>query len=139
MPTHAELKELAETRLVDAEILFQEERYDAAAYMCGYLLELALKACICRRLDVREYPAGRLKSAFWTHNFDDLLLLAGLSEKLTADRVPELFSTWSIVAGWEPDWRYRRAGSVRREEAEEMLRALRDRPDGVLSWLRRGW
>jgi HEPN domain-containing protein len=136
---HTELRSLAETRLKDAQVLFKAGRYDAAAYMCGYVLELALKACVCKRLGISEYPPERLKREFKTHSFDDLLLLAGLSEKLTAARDPVLFGKWSQVAGWEPDWRYRRPGSVVRQDAEAMLGALCKRPDGLLAWLRRRW
>jgi HEPN domain-containing protein len=136
---HSELKTLASARLKDAEVLLQAGRYDAAAYMCGYVLELALKACVCRRLAISEYPPERLKRDFKTHSFDDLLLLAGLSEKLTVAQDPVLFGMWSKVAGWEPDWRYRRPGSVTQNDAEGMLKALCDRRNGVLPWLRRRW
>ncbi len=140
MPTHSELRELAKTRLTDAETLLREGRFDAAAYMCGYVLELGLKACVCRRLGLSEYPGKRrLKGAFTTHNFEDLLLLAGLSEALTIHENPALFGKWSVVARWEPDWRYRRAGSVSRGDVDAMLKALREPPDGVLPWLMKRW
>ena len=139
MPTHSELRELAKTRLTDAETLLRERRFDAAAYMCGYVLEFALKACVCQRLRLGKYPESRLKGAFKTHDFDDLLMLAGLSESPTIDANPTLFSNWSLVAGWKPDWRYRSVGSVPKGEAEAMVRALREPPDGVLPWLMKRW
>jgi HEPN domain-containing protein len=52
----SDLKKLAQERLKDAEALLAAARYDAAAYTCGYVLEMALKACVCRRLREREYP-----------------------------------------------------------------------------------
>jgi HEPN domain-containing protein len=32
----------------DAELLFRKGRYDASAYLCGYVVEFALKARICK-------------------------------------------------------------------------------------------
>lgn len=139
MPLHQELKDLAGARLRDAEILFDNGRNEAAAYMCGYVLEMALKACICRRLRVPEYPPKKLKRDFKTHDFDDLLLLAGLSEELTVLRNPALFTRWSIVANWKREWRYEAVGFMHRDAVRRMLEALRDSPDGVLPWLKKRW
>ena len=44
MATRKELKELALLRLSEAETLFAAGLYDGAGYICGYVLELALKA-----------------------------------------------------------------------------------------------
>ncbi len=48
MPTRNELKELAKLRLAEAEKLCDAGYYDGAAYLCGYAVEFALKARICR-------------------------------------------------------------------------------------------
>ena len=139
MPSKAELRDLVAARLKDAEVLYQAARYDAAVYMCGYVLELALKACICRRLGLRDYPESDLKGAFRTHKFDDLLLLAGLRDAVDAHANPTLFANWSTAAEWKPEWRYRPAGSAGRQDVEEMFKVLRDPPDGVLPWLKKRW
>ena len=44
----AELDGLAAARLEDAKVLLASGRYDGAVYMCGYAVEIALKARICR-------------------------------------------------------------------------------------------
>ena len=139
MATHSELRELALQRLEDARTLLSASRYDAAAYMCGYVLELALKACVCRRLRVPEYPEKELKGVLKTHDFDDLALLAGLRTEIDLHENPELFASWSKVAGWKPEWRYRPAGSVSETVARDMMNALEDKPHGVLRWLKRRW
>jgi len=139
MATHDELKELSLQRLEDAQTLLSASRYDAAAYMCGYVLELALKACVCKRLRVPEYPEKELKGAFKTHDFDDLALLAGLRTEIDSRANPELFARWSTVAGWTPEWRYRPAGSVSKTDAWDMMKALEEKPHGVLRWLKRRW
>jgi HEPN domain-containing protein len=49
---------LAAVRLREAEVLFDAALYDGSYYLCGYVVELALKACVCRHLGVDEYPEG---------------------------------------------------------------------------------
>lgn len=139
MATHNELKELSLQRLEDARTLLSASRYDAAAYMCGYALELALKACVCRRLRVSEYPEKQLKGALKTHDFDDLALLAGLSNEIDSPSEPQLFANWSTAVGWKPEWRYRPVGSVSETHARAMMTALEEKPYGVLPWLKRRW
>jgi HEPN domain-containing protein len=70
MPTRNELKELAQLRLKEAETLFQAGLYDGAAYLCGYVIEFALKAKICKLLGVNEYPmSGKLKEEHLSEHF----------------------------------------------------------------------
>ena len=139
MSSQTELRELALARLVDAQVLFDFKRYDAAAYMCGYALELGLKACICKRLRVPEYPEAALEGRFKTHVFDDLRLLAGLEGRINLKENPGLHANWNTVASWRPEWRYRPAGSTKKKDVEDMLKALREQENGVLSWLRKRW
>jgi hypothetical protein len=64
----ADLKKIARARIMDAECLFSGGRYDGAVYLCGYAVELALKARICRTLKWPEFdPSGPLQ-AFKTHS-----------------------------------------------------------------------
>ncbi|MEN8215647.1 MAG: HEPN domain-containing protein [Pseudomonadota bacterium] len=56
MTTITELITLARARLKDAQILFAAKRYDAATYLCGYAIELALKARICQTLGWTCFP-----------------------------------------------------------------------------------
>ena len=76
MPTRAEFKQLAKLRLKEAETLFTAGLYDGAAYLCGYVVEFALKARICKLLGLDEYPeTGKLKTAYAVHDFNQLLIL----------------------------------------------------------------
>lgn len=45
----SEVRRLARARLRDTQILFWTWRFDGPFYMCGYAVELALKAAICDR------------------------------------------------------------------------------------------
>jgi HEPN domain-containing protein len=56
MATKTELRILARARLKEAQILFDVKRYDAATYLCGYAMELALKARICQTLGYSHFP-----------------------------------------------------------------------------------
>jgi HEPN domain-containing protein len=139
MPTRNELKELARLRLEEAETLFNAGLYDGAVYLCGYVIEFALKARICKLLDTKEYPSyGKLKSAYAVHDFDQLLLLSGLKEKINSAPV-ELYANWSIVIPWSPEMRYRPKGSVSKDEAEQILNAVHEKPNGVLRWIMKYW
>jgi hypothetical protein len=138
--TRKELQDLALLRLQEAETLFSAGFYDGCAYLCGYVVELALKACICRLLDTDDYPAtGEYKRVFAVHDLDQLLFLAGLSAKLDpADQT--LLSNWSLAVPWNPtERRYQAVGSVGQQQALDILNAVRDSKDGVLEWLKKSW
>ena len=51
MITIAELETIAQARLLDAEALIIAERYDGAAYICGYAIELSLRQEFVKRLN----------------------------------------------------------------------------------------
>ena len=76
--TPQDLRNNAAVRLQDAEVLFNSGRYDAATYLCGYAVELSLKAKICDTLSWPEYPPTQnFFRNFRTHDLDVLLLLTG--------------------------------------------------------------
>jgi hypothetical protein len=141
MVTRHQLRDLALLRLQEAEILFKAGLFDGCAYLCGYVVELALKARICATLNVNEYPENgsrRLKDALWSHNFDDLKLLAGMESELSASR-PVLLANWSIASKWEPARRYEPVGTYNEAAAREILDAICAKPDGVLECISSRW
>lgn len=135
MPTRDELRELALLRLLEAETLFKAELYDGCVYLCGYVIEFALKACICQTLSITAYPDNR---AFLTHDFDELRLLAGLQEQINIWS-GQLLGNWSVATDWKPEWRYQRKGTYEHGQAQERLRAIKADPDGVLTYLMGRW
>jgi hypothetical protein len=103
------------------------------------VVELALKARICRLLDVHEYPdSGKFRQVYGVHDLDQLLTLAALRRKLDLAS-KSLFDNWSIAVPWKPERRYSAAGSVSHQAAEEILNAIRDRRSGVLQWIKKYW
>jgi hypothetical protein len=140
MATRRQLQELALLRLQEAEALFSSGLYDGCAYLCGYVIELALKARICATLGVGDYPekGSRMREAMKSHVLDDLGLLAGMGHDLTSAR-PALVANWSSLIEWRPEWRYNPKGSYDRISAQKLLDAVRSRPDGVLTCISARW
>lgn len=116
-----EIKKIVKARLKDAEVLVASRRYEGAIYLCGYAVELGLKARICRTLKWPGFPStnNEFKNyrSFKTHNLDVLLHLTGMEEKIKN----ELFAEWSAVAKWDPESRYNPTGNVSSSDAQLML------------------
>jgi len=142
MPSKLELRKLARSRLDEAKVLAAAGHYDGAIYLAGYVVELALKARICRILDMNEYPdTGDFGKAFKTHKYDDLLRLAGLQAKFDAAKAanPDLLTNWSLVTNWSEQLRYQPAGTSPATGAQEVIAALEDSSNGILQWIARRW
>ncbi len=95
-----DLQKIAELRLKEAKILYDNKLYDGAVYLCGYVVEAALKARICKHLQMREYlDSGDMKNMFWSHDFDKLLFLSGLKNRinLANRRGTQIFKYWSLL------------------------------------------
>lgn len=116
-----EIKKIAKARLKDAQVLVASRRYDGAIYLCGYAIELGLKARICRTLKWSGFPSTNNEfkdyRSFKTHNLDVLLHLTGIEEKIKR----ELFAEWSAVAEWDPETRYNPIGNASSSDAQLML------------------
>ena len=125
MLTIAELRSISAARLEDAQALFDAGRYDAASYLCGYSLELALKAWICETLNWAGYPATNREfrdlQSFRTHDLNILLRLSGQEIRLTQS----MPNTWQAVKAWNPESRYRIPGTVSRSAAATLLEQMR--------------
>jgi len=141
MIKYEDLKLIAETRLKEAKVLHRSRFYDGAAYLCGYVVETALKARICKNLNVKEYPDdGKDKTIFSSHDFDRLLLLTGLQNKISlANRKnKKLFENWSLLTRWKPERRYT-VGGYKKQDVEDLFRALEYGKLGFLVWIKKLW
>lgn len=120
-----DLLKIAEARLKDAEALLANRRYDGAIYLCGYAVELALKARICKTLNWPGYPSSRKEfsnySSFKTHDLDVLLHLSGRESNTKLNFLTE----WSAVAQWEPSTRYQSVGTADDSDARLMISATK--------------
>lgn len=117
----ADLKTIARARLADAAALLAASRLDGSAYLCGYVVELALKARICRTLKWPAFPEKRNEfeglQSFKTHDLDVLLRLSGREQYIKVTLFPE----WTIVSQWNPEARYQMAGAVSVATARNMI------------------
>lgn len=121
MLTAATLRSIAQARLEDATVLLNNGRLDGAGYICGYAVELALKARICDTLSWAGFPENRKEfenlQSFRTHNLDVLLTLSGREQMIKQ----AYFADWSIVCVWNPEARYHTIGQVSPAEAQAFL------------------
>ncbi len=139
MATRKQLQELAFLRLREAEAIYVSGFYDGCAYLCGYVVELALKARICATLDIDEHPEkGRLRDTFKTHGFDELRILAGMEKELAVANKP-LGDNWSLATSWKPGRRYEPAGTYDQAVSMAILEAIRGKPDGALVCISQRW
>lgn len=103
------------------------KRYDGAMYICGYAVEIALKARICKTLRWAEFPSGtkefnqNQKYQFLkSHALGLLLSYSGQEE-----RVKTKFSAeWSAVAAWSPESRYTPATRITRKTPPRVVARL---------------
>lgn len=120
-----ELRKIARARIKDADILLSSRRYDGAIYLCGYAIELALKARICTTLKWSEYPNTSREfkdyNSFRTHDLDVLLHLSGKEMFIKTSYLAE----WSVVVGWSPLSRYQLIGTTRKPDVISMIDATK--------------
>ncbi len=117
-----EIEKIVQARVEDAQVLYESSRYDGSVYLCGYAIELGLKARICRTLQWDEYPTSGKYSSFKTHDLDVLLHLTGCEDKVKLKHLAD----WSIVAQWNPEARYNPIGSVQDTDAKDMLESTKE-------------
>jgi hypothetical protein len=130
----ADLEEANSDRLKDAEALINGGCHASAIAMGLYALEITLKIAICRRLDIAALPVE-----FQVHDFEGLLVLSGLSNRLNAVDFAEIKKNWDFLVGeYGPaqvsNLRYAR-GSFSDDQSKDVLRRLRDPVEGVLPWV----
>lgn len=116
-----ELDRIAQARLDDSKALLVAGRYDGASYLCGYAVEVALKARICRVLNWPEFPGTRGDfegyRSFQTHELDVLLHLSGQEQRIKQQN----FRDWNAVSLWNPESRYNVVGTSQRADTEAMI------------------
>jgi len=120
-----ELRKIARAKFKDAEALYKARRYDSAVYLCGYTIEAALKARICRTLKWSEFPSTRADFSDYqslrTHDLEVLLHLSGIENKITTQYI----TAWSTVARWNPEMRYQPVGTTTSSDARTMLDSVK--------------
>ncbi len=87
------LRSIAEARLEDARQLLATGRFDGAAYLCGYTVELTLKARIVETLGWEGFPETAREfqpyQSLRTHNLQVLLTFTGKERAVKANYLAE--------------------------------------------------
>lgn len=149
MKNPEEIKKLAQQRLKEAEILFQNGMCDGAFYLAGYSVELTLKAKICERLgipnlyDETDTTANSIKGIseirkiLKTHNLFILLIFSGLKVKFDTAKANDknLAKANSLLFNaWDESARYKPCGHMESTDVEKMIHLLSG-PNGILTWI----
>ena len=134
-----DLQLLADARVADVNVLLNAQRWAAAYYLLGYAVECALKACAASQFRQDEVPERTVVNDFYTHRLDTLLGISGLKTAFEsrANGEPSFQINWNTVRDWNEASRYDHSTSE--AKARDMLIAVADQTNGVLSWLKTQW
>jgi hypothetical protein len=131
------LQKLAQAKVDDARLLFENKRYSNSYYLYGYGVELGLKACIARQVLAETIPDRAILTRFLTHKIIDLVGLAGLASDLKERRVnPDFDFRWVVISEWSEETRYEMINVV---VATTMRDAVEHPTHGVMAWLQHHW
>lgn len=135
----SDLQILADLRIVDAKILLDESRFSGAYYLLGYAVECALKACIAKQIKEHDFPDKQLVFDSYTHNLEKLLRISGAKHMFDSlIKTNQFFEVnWNIVKDWTEGSRY--DNNVSEVKARDLLNAVTDETNGVLTWLKTVW
>lgn len=133
-----DLRKVAEEKLADARLLFDNRRYSAAYYLCGYSIETALKARIAGQFREHAIPERKLIEQIYKHDLNELVGTANLREELErrARDEPGFAANWAIVKEWKVETRY---AIMKQVDTERMLAAIDEPETGILPWIRLHW
>lgn len=120
-----DLRAIARARLRDAHVLLRAKRFDGAFYLCGYAVELTLKARICRTLKWPGFPETgqdfKGLQSVKTHDLEILLRFSGVEPRVKAKYLAE----WSVVLNWNPEKRYQAIGQSTVQQASDMVTSVK--------------
>lgn len=121
MNTQKYIIEIAAEKYKDAECLFEQCRWDSCYYIGGYVVELLLKARICKTLGIEDFfdfqnpnktklvsKDGSLYRPFKVHDLNQLVILSGVCKefnyKLLSNK--KFNDAWSCISEWNEHSRY---------------------------------
>ena len=128
-----DLERALEDRLKDAESLFKSRRYASSIALALYALEIGLKIAICRRLELDALP-----TAFEVHDFQGLIVLAGLQRRLHEPAAASVKVHWDAISAFGAQHvnglRYMASIRWSQPQARDILDRLQS-AEGVLPWI----
>lgn len=113
--------------------------YDEVVSDSGYVIEFALKAAICKKLNSNTYPENIRD--YKTHSPEKLINLANLREKLEKKKKSDLdfFISWSLLSKWSVEFRYYPPGKYDKKTANDYINAIESEKGGVYPWIKENW
>jgi len=131
-------QDIARLRLKEAKVLLDNGYYDGAYYLCGYVVECGLKACIAKKTNKHDFPDKKTVLDSYTHDLKKLVQVAGLQTNLLPEinTQPALATNWAIVVQWSEESRYEKWTEP---YARNMYEAVGSKNHGVLRWIRQFW
>jgi hypothetical protein len=132
----SDFQQLVEIRLKEAKFLLDNQYFDGAYYLLGYVVECALKSCISKQFKEHDFPELQTVRDSYTHNLEKLLVIAALNQRLHNQwqTTPKLKTNWLIVTAWSEHARYRH--SITQTTAQDLYDAIAEPQAGILSWLK---
>src|SRR5579863_7686293 len=125
MISRRDLRTIARGRLRDAQVLLRAKRFDGAFYLCGYAVELALKARICHTLGWPGFPESSQDfkglQSVKTHDLEVLLRFSGVEAQVKAKHLAD----WSVVLEWNPERRYQAIGQSTGQQVTDMVNCVK--------------
>jgi HEPN domain-containing protein len=133
-----DFKQIANIRLKEAKTLLSNGNYDGAYYLCGYVVECGLKACIAKKTKRYDFPDKKTVEGSYTHDFVELIKVAGLEQDLHNETKSnkQFEVNWTVVKDWTETKRYERQND---KKAHDLYYAIANRQNGVLKWIRQYW
>lgn len=143
MQTAQEIRDLADLRIEEATLLYENGFYDGAIYLAGYAVELILKAKICEVLDIPNFfhedsdVNRQILKSFKTHDLQGLLALSGLRNRfrLAAGSNDDLFENWDTICEWSENYRYYPRNTHTEQDAFRLLNAITNSTNGFRTWI----
>jgi len=138
----AHWQNLAEERVLDADVLLHAGRWAGAFHLIGYAVESGLKSCVLAYMENSNadviFRERKFSDNCWTHNIEELVRLAGLRSALDLDMAAnrQLGINWIYATQWKEISRYQTATEF---NARRLYQAVADAADGVLPWIRTRW
>ncbi len=136
----AELRRLAEDRVLDAGALLKASRWSGAYYLAGYAVECGLKACVLAYVERSGviFQDKKFVEKCWTHDLEMLIKAADLEVTCGLDisANSNLGANWLIVRDWNELARYQQFGE---RESRELYEAVTETANGVLPWIKVHW
>ncbi len=130
--SRAELQQLAEDRILDAQALLAAQRWSGAYHVAGYAVECGLKSCILAHLDrtgvlFKDRTYLRSLADCWTHEVDKLVGIAGLTAELgiACGVNPGLAGYWGVAKDWNETSRYEKKNRRKPERFTRQSRTIR--------------